>query len=115
MLVIHSAWLYNNFQAERAARHGALYLGTSNNAAQARAIAADYLDRTQVFSNTNNIRAYWSGTAPVCRVETEMRTFFPGIPRLFSNSNPVWSDRIPIVKEAAGTGEHKYTNSWEYN
>ena len=115
MLVIHGAWLYNNFHADRAARHGALYLGTTNNTVQARAIAADYLANTQVLSNTKNIRVYWSGSVPVCIVETEMRTFFPGIPKLFSRGNPIWTDKIPIVKEARATGEHKYTNSSEYN
>ncbi|MCL2766330.1 MAG: pilus assembly protein [Peptococcaceae bacterium] len=115
ILVFHGIWLYNNFHADRAARHGALYLGTTNNAAQARTIAADYLLKTQVLSNTKNIRVYWSGQVPVCIVETEMRTFFPGIPKLFSSSNPFWTDKIQIVKEAVATGEHKYTNSSEYN
>jgi hypothetical protein len=115
MLIIHGSWLYNNFQADRAARHGALYYGTTNNANQARAVAAEHLNKTQVFSTTKNISVYWSGSVPVCRVETEMKTFFPGIPKLFSPSNPVRADKIPIVKEAMATGEHKYTHSGEYN
>ena len=115
MLVIHGAWLYNNFHAERAARHGALYLGTTNNVAQARSIASGYLSNTQVLSNTKNIRVFWSGSVPTCIVETEMKTFFPGIPKLFSRSNSLRADKIRITKEAVATGEHKYTNSWEYN
>ena len=115
LLIIHGAWLYNNFQADLAARHGALYFGTTNDAAQARTIAAEHLARTQVFSNTVNVRVFWTGSVPACVVETEMRTFFPGLPRLFGSGNPLWSDRIPITKEAVATGEHKYTNPREYN
>jgi len=115
MLIVHGLWLYNNFQAERAARHGAVYLGTTNNPAQAQLIARDYLGRTQVVSSTRDVRVFWAGDVPVCRVEIEMTTFFPGIPLLFNRDNPAWSDKISIVKEAVATGEHKYTHSHEYN
>ena len=115
MLALHGFWIYNNFHADRAARHGALYLGTTNNAAQARNEASQYLLKTQLLSNTKNVRVYWSGTNPVCVVETEMYMFLPGLSKLFDSSNPLRSDRINIRKEAISTGEHKYTNSWEYN
>jgi len=115
LLVLHGAWLYNNFQADLAARHGALYLGTTNDAARARNIAAEHLARTQVLSDTVNIRVFWTGSVPACVVETEMRTFFPGLPRLFNSGSPIWADRVRITKEAVATGEHKYTNAGEYN
>ncbi len=115
MFVVHGAWLYNNFQADRASRQGAVYLGTTNNVGQAETIARNYLTQTQIFSSINRVEAYWSGNSPVCRVETTMTTFFPGIPKLLNRNNSMWSSEVPITKEAIAPGEHKYTNSSEYN
>ena len=115
MLIMHGAWLYNNYQVERAARHGAVYLGTTNNVAGARAAANDYLGTTLVFTTGRTITPYWSGSVAMCQVQTEMTTFFPGIPKLLNRSNPVMSDTITIRKEAVATGEHKYTHSSDYN
>lgn len=115
MFVIHASWLYNNFQADRAARHGAVYLGTTNNYGKAEATAKNYLVKTQIFSQTKNVRVYWAGNSPTCRVETGMKTFFPGLPKMLNRNNPLWSTEVRIVKEAVAPGEHKYTNSNEYN
>ena len=116
MLVIHGAWLYDSIQAERAARHGAIYLGTTNNVAQASAVANNYLATTQVFATgVRTVQVYWNSGVPVCVVRTEMRTFVPGLPQIFSSASPRWTDRIMITKEAVATGEHKFTNAWEYN
>lgn len=115
MLLIHGLWLYNNFQAERAARHAAVYLAATNNPTRAEAVARDYLNKTQVISAIKDISAYWSGSTPVARVNTEMQTFFPGLPKLLNPKGPNWVGKVPIVKEATTPGEHQHTNSKEYN
>ena len=115
IFIIHGSWLYNNFQADRASRHGAVYLGTTNSTTKAETIAKDYLAKTQILSRTKSVKVYWNGTSPVCRVETEMTTFFPGIPKMLNPKNPLWERKIQIAKEAKAPGEHKYTNAKEYN
>lgn len=115
MFVIHGSWLYNNFQVDRASRHGAIYLGTTNNPHKAETIARDYLNKTQIFSRTKNVTVYWSGGSPVCKIETSMQAFFPGLPKLLNRKSSFWSNEVQIRKEAVAPGEHKYTNSNQYN
>ncbi|WP_338013790.1 hypothetical protein [Desulforamulus profundi] len=115
VFIIHASWLYNSFQADRAARHGAVYLGTTNNYAKAKTVAENYLAKTQIFSRTKNVSVYWNGNSPACRVETSMKTFFPGIPKILNKNNPIWSKEVQIIKEVAAPGENRYINPSEYN
>ena len=114
MIIVYSGWLYNSFQADRAARHGAIYVSTTGNATQAKAVAQDYLNKTVVLARVSNITV-GSASTPTCRVQVEMTTFFPGIPKLLDSRNPMWADKIQIVKEATTPGEDKFTHSGNYN
>lgn len=115
MLIIHGLWLYNNFQADRAARQAAYYFGTTNNGPMAEDIAVKYLSKTQVATTVKDVSVYWSGQNAAAQVRVDMKTFFPGIPKLLSPKSANWVGSVPIVKEAISPGEHQYTNSGEYN
>lgn len=115
MLIIHGLWLYNNFQADRAARQAAYYLGTTNNGSIAEDVAVEYLSKTQIATTVKDVSVYWSGRNAAARVHVDMKTFFPGIPKLLNPKNANWVGSVPIVKEAISPGEYHHTNSSEYN
>jgi hypothetical protein len=115
MLIIHGLWLYNITQTERAARHAAVYLGTTNDVDKAEEVANEYLEKTLVLTRVENISVYWNGDSPAAQVHTAMKTFFPGISKLLNPENPGWVDEVQIEKVVTAPGEHRITHSNEYN
>lgn len=114
-LIILGLWLYNSTQTSQAARLAAHDLAVTGNYNEAQQMAYDHLARTSIAAKTNSVAVYWDGSAAHARVDTEMETFFPGLPKLFNPASPNWTGKVSIIREAETTGEYRFRNPQKFN
>jgi len=112
-LIVLGLWMYNSTQTGQAARIAAHTLAVTGSRGEAEQAAGDYLSKTIIAAKTRRISPYWDGDTACAQVETEMETYFPGLPKLFDRSSPNWTGTVTIIKEAVTASEFQFRPEYQ--
>ncbi|MCL6478975.1 MAG: pilus assembly protein [Peptococcaceae bacterium] len=108
-MVVMGLWIYNNSQVKQAARIAALRVAVTNDPAEARQAALQYLNKTLVSCPIKMTDAFGSQENGYGVAEAEMNPLFPGFQRLIDpRGTSSVEGRIRIRKEAMTVREYRF-------